>query len=66
MALSDPRTRRPRRSQPLVEGLETRELMSAAPTPNAGADLVNSAAIQHFARLLYGPDSPSPMTPPLP
>jgi hypothetical protein len=63
MALSDPRTRRPRRSQPLVEGLETRELMSAAPAPNAGADLVNSAAIQHFASLLYGPDSPSPMTP---
>ncbi len=63
MALADRRTRRPRRSQPLVEGLETRELMSAAPTLKAGADLVNSAAIQHFANLLYGPDSPSPMTP---
>ena len=63
MALADPRTRRSRRSRPLVEGLETRELMSAAPTLKAGADLVNSAAIQHFANLLYGPDSPSPMTP---
>ena len=36
MSLADPRTRRPRRSQPIVEGLETRELMSAAPGSRRG------------------------------
>ena len=38
MRFSDPRPRRPRRSLPSVEGLETRELMSATfgqPGPRA-------------------------------
>ena len=32
MRFSDPRPRRPRRSLPIVEGLETRELMSTTPS----------------------------------
>ncbi len=63
MSLADPRNRRPRRCQPIAEGLETRELMSAAPRLQTGTDLVNSAVIQKFANLLYGPGSPSPMEP---
>ena len=66
MRFSDPRPRRPRRSLPIVEGLETRELMSTT-SPSAGvgraADLVNSPLIQKFANLLYGPNSATPMTP---
>jgi hypothetical protein len=54
---SDPRPRRPRRSQPVVEGLESRELMSTAT-----ANLVNSPVIQQFANLLYGPNSANPTT----
>ena len=71
MRFSDPRPRRPRGRVPLVEGLETRELMSTATlsgtSPGAGlassANLVNSPLIQEFANLLYGPNSPTPMTP---
>ena len=66
MRLSDPRPRRPRRSLPIVEGLETRELMSTtSPSPGVGhaADLVNSPLIQKFANLLYGPNSATPMMP---
>jgi hypothetical protein len=53
-----------------VEALETRELMSTASQSAAltaqiepQADLINSALIQEFANLLYGPNSPTPMTP---
>jgi hypothetical protein len=79
MGFSDPRSRRPRRSQPVVEGLEMRELMSTATqappvqalTATAASqnqlqatnDVVNSPVIQIFANLLYGPNSPTPMTP---
>ena len=79
MAKRDPRSRRPRRTQPIVEGLELRELMATA-TPSAEVpaiavaadsqnhsqatnDVVNSEVIQKFANLLYGPNSPTPMTP---
>jgi hypothetical protein len=79
MLFSDPRSRRPRRSRPIVEGLEMRELMSTATQSaavqalavnansqnhlQATSDVVNSQVIQKFANLLYGPDSPTPMTP---
>lgn len=71
MRFSDPRPRRPRRRLPTVEGLETRELMSMAtnsisPSGSAHVDtaqLINSPLIQKFANLLYGPNSPTPMTP---
>ena len=71
MRFSDPRPRHPRRRVPLVEGLETRELLSAATISNVSsgpglastASLVNSPLIQEFANLLYGPNSPTPMTP---
>ena len=79
MLPSDPRPRRPRRRYPLVEGLEVRKLMSTASqsaevqnvaaTANstqqhqATTDVVNSPVIQKFANLLYGPNSPTPMTP---
>jgi hypothetical protein len=59
---SDPRPRRPRTSRPVVEGLETRELMSTTASM-ATANLVNSPLIQQFANLLYGPNSGAPMTP---
>jgi hypothetical protein len=58
MAHSDPRHRRPRRSRPSVEGLESRALMSTT-TDN----LLDPALIQKFANLLYGPSSATPMTP---
>ena len=71
MRFSDPRHRRPHRSLPVVEGLETRELMStatlrassAAGLANERPSLVNSPLIQNFANLLYGPNSSTPMTP---
>jgi hypothetical protein len=79
MRPSDPRPRRPRHSHLLVEGLEVRELMSTATQSaavqalaaqtdsqnqlHATSDVVNSQVIQKFANLLYGPNSPSPMTP---
>jgi hypothetical protein len=79
MAKRDPCCRRPRRTQPIVEGLELRELMAtamqsaafpaiavAADSQNEGQatnDVVNSQVIQKFVNLLYGPNSPNPMTP---
>jgi hypothetical protein len=66
MRFSDPRPRRPRRSLPSVEGLETRELMStttASTSVGQAANLVDSPLIQKFANLLYGPNSANPMTP---
>jgi hypothetical protein len=79
MLRSDPRPRRPRRRRLLLEGLEGRELMSTATQSaevstltsqadpqthlQATDDVVNSQVIQKFANLLYGPSSPTPMTP---
>jgi hypothetical protein len=68
MRFSDPRPRHPRRRVPLVDGLETRELMSASSIAGAAAhtsaaQLIDSPLIQKFANLLYGPNSPTPMTP---
>jgi hypothetical protein len=55
-----------RRCRPLVEGLESRDLLShvvphaARPVP---AGLPDPAVIQQAVQLLYGPNSQTPMTP---
>jgi hypothetical protein len=79
MLHSDPRPRRLRREFSPVERLEVRELMSttthfaevqtlgasadSVERSQATSDVVNSQVIQQFANLLYGPNSPTPMTP---
>ncbi len=67
MRFSDPRPRRPRRSLPIVEGLETRELMSTdfAERRSRVAQRTWSTprSYRHSPICSMGPTQPRPMTP---